>query len=126
MCLSLRGPMYVRSFACNYGTRRAIISKFEGAPGCPEMVVGAKMGGVMRIGQNIGVFHWSFGLSLYLSPDRPAKRHCRQIGHLALDTQAQAQALIEGVGADGLARILHTDTGSGGLEWAKSGTGLPM
>jgi len=73
MCLSLCGPMC----AYNSGTGETIIFTFQGASG---IVLGAKMG-VMERGQKIGVFS--------LSRDRPAKRNCRQIGHLALNTQVQ-------------------------------------
>jgi len=58
--------------------------------------------------------------------DRLTMHHCRQIGHLALDTQAHADnAIYAGVDADGPAHILHTGVESGGFGRAKSRTGLP-
>jgi len=52
----------------------------------------------------------------------------RQIGHLALDTGAGRQykdTTCAGVGADGLADMLHMGTESGGCRQSKSRMGLP-
>jgi len=78
MCVCL----YACLFAYNSGTGGAIIFKFSAlAPWCFSDDSGAKMG-VLGRGHKIGVFS--------LSRDRLTMRHCSQIGHLALDTQAQA------------------------------------
>jgi len=69
----------------------------------------------MGRGQKLGVF--------CLSRDRPASATA---SYCALDAgHTGADAIEVSVGADGQARIVHTDKKSGGLGRAKSGTGLP-
>jgi len=76
----------------------------------------------MGRGQNIDFFR--------LSWDRPAMRHCRQIGHLALGTGHTnaggqcADATEAGIDIDGPARIMHTRVWeAGALGGRKAGRG---
>jgi len=81
---------------------------------------------VMGRGQKIGIFvACGTGLRCTMAGRFGTVMGTGQTIDAHTGTDGQCTDIVEtGVGADGSARILHADMGSGGLGWAKSRTRL--